>query len=98
MGLLSIGDLRASKSVEDARIEFDLMVSKYLVEFEQKHRIDLVGGENGKYARQIDLLIGDIRSTLLILELNVVCDKIIAKNLQPEEAMSELLTSKGLVE
>lgn len=98
MGLISIGDLRASKSVEDARIEFDLMVSKYLVEFEQKHRIDLVGGENGKYARQVDLLIGEIRSTLLILELNVACDKIITKNLQPEEAMSELLTYKGLVE
>ena len=81
MGLISIGDLRAIKSVEDARIEFDLMVSKYLVEFEQKHRIDLVGGENGKYARQVDLLIGEIRSTLLILELNVACDKIIAKNL-----------------
>jgi len=98
IGLISIGHQSATKSVGDARVEFDLLASKYLVEFEQKHRIDLVGGENGKYARQVDLLIAEIKTTLSILELTEACNKIIAKNLQVDEAMSELLTYKGLVE
>lgn len=33
-----------------------------------------------------------------MLELTEACNKIIAKNLQPDEAMSELLNYKALVE
>jgi hypothetical protein len=43
-------------------------------------------------------MIAEIKTTLSILELTDACNKIIAKNLQPDEAMSELLTFKGLVE
>ena len=71
---------------------------KHLNECDYQQRIDLAGGENRKYARQVDILISEIKAALSILELAGVCTNIIAKNLQAEEAMSELLTYKGLSE
>jgi hypothetical protein len=98
IGLLSIGHSNTTKSVGDVRSEFELLASKFQAEYEQKHRIDLVGGDNGKYARQVDLLIAEIKTTLCILELTEACNKIISKNLQADEALNELLSYKGLVE
>jgi hypothetical protein len=48
-------------------------MTKHLIESGYKQRIDLAGEENNKYARQVDLLIAEIRKVLSILELAGAC-------------------------
>jgi hypothetical protein len=95
IGLLSTSHENGLKSIEELKIAMEVM-QKHLTECDYKTRIDLAGGEDSKYAIQLELMIAELNKILCILQLVGACIQINGKKLAPEEAMSELLSFKGL--
>jgi len=95
IGLLSTSHENGLKSIEELKIAMEVM-QKHLTECDYKTRIDLAGGEDSKYAIQLELMIAELNKILCILQLVGSCIQISGKKLAPEEAMSELLSFKGL--